>query len=206
MAVVKAPLMSLDATDSLGKAITFSKWKGRNYVRKLVRPANPRSGLQVGMRSGFRFNSTKFAGLTTTNKANWLIQAKKRKITALGAMQSFNQVRLRQNKGPVNDPTTVAGAVEAAPTAVAATAQPKSVVITWVDSVGAADFCTFIYMSTTTGFTADVSNLIAVIAHGVQTFTKPKLTTGTPYYFLVGGSENGGTLGTRAAQVTATPT
>lgn len=38
MAKVKGPLMSLDASGSIAGAMTFSKWKGVNYVRQLVIP------------------------------------------------------------------------------------------------------------------------------------------------------------------------
>jgi len=40
---VTGPLYSQDASGTIGKAIVFSKWKGRNYVRKHVKPANPQS-------------------------------------------------------------------------------------------------------------------------------------------------------------------
>lgn len=46
MAKVTSPLMSLDASGSIAGALTFSKWKGRNYVRQLVIPANPRTSGQ----------------------------------------------------------------------------------------------------------------------------------------------------------------
>jgi len=41
MAKVTGPLMSMDASGKLGDAIVFSKWKGINYVRQYVIPANP---------------------------------------------------------------------------------------------------------------------------------------------------------------------
>lgn len=206
MAVVRGPLLSMDASGNVGRTVTFSHWKGRNVLRKRVIPANPRSGLQTGVRAGLRVSATKYKTLTATNKANWLALAKTSKITPANAMQRFNQPRVRRNQGPVTDPTNPAGAVEAAPTGVTATGAPKSVNLVWVDSVGATDWCTFIYMSTTTGFTTDVSNLVRIVLKGVQLFTVPKLITGTPYYFVLQGCESGGTMGTKAAQVTATPT
>jgi hypothetical protein len=61
MAKVTSPLMSLDASGSIAGALTFSKWKGRNYVRQLVIPANPRTTGQQTSRealgSAGRFNS-----------------------------------------------------------------------------------------------------------------------------------------------------
>jgi len=206
--MVKAfsPMMSLDASGTIGKSITFSKWKGRNYVRKRVKPANPRSGLQVGIRASVKFMAQRYATLTATNKTNWKALYKTLKITPLNSMIRFNVPRIRQNFGLFQDPTNTPAAAEAAPTTVVATAQPKSVKITWVDSAGANDFCTFIWMSTSSGFIADVSNLIAIVNHGVLSFTKPKLLTGTIYYFLVAGCAYEGTRGTAAAQVSATPT
>lgn len=51
MAKVNGPLMSMDASGKLGDAIVFSKWKGRNYVRQLVTPANPQTADQKTVRS-----------------------------------------------------------------------------------------------------------------------------------------------------------
>ena len=50
MARVTAPLFSLAASQSIGKTIVFSQWKGRFYVRLLVTPYNPKSAYQVGIR------------------------------------------------------------------------------------------------------------------------------------------------------------
>lgn len=55
MVKVYGPMMSLDASGTLADAITFSKWKGRNYVRERVIPSNPKSGAQVGRRAMFKF-------------------------------------------------------------------------------------------------------------------------------------------------------
>lgn len=51
MAKVSGPLMSLDASGKVGGTVVFSKWKGRNYVRQLVTPANPDTSGQKGVRS-----------------------------------------------------------------------------------------------------------------------------------------------------------
>lgn len=51
MARVTAPLLSLDASGTVGKTATFSKWKGRNYVRLRVTPQNPQSNSQAQVRT-----------------------------------------------------------------------------------------------------------------------------------------------------------
>jgi len=43
MARTTAPLFSLDASGTIAKAITFSKWRGRQYVRRHAIPKNPQS-------------------------------------------------------------------------------------------------------------------------------------------------------------------
>lgn len=50
MAKVNGPLFSLDARGSVAKAITFSFWKGVNYVRSRVVPNNPQSTDQTAIR------------------------------------------------------------------------------------------------------------------------------------------------------------
>lgn len=46
MARVSGPLMSMDARGKIANAIVFSIWKGQNYVRQWLKPANPQSTSQ----------------------------------------------------------------------------------------------------------------------------------------------------------------
>ncbi len=55
--------MSLDASGTVAGTITFSKWKGRNYVRQRVTPANPQSEMQRTYRASM-------AGLVMLFKSN----------------------------------------------------------------------------------------------------------------------------------------
>lgn len=54
MAKVSGPLFSLEASGSYGGALTFAKWKGRQYCRQLVIPANPNSADQETARNRLR--------------------------------------------------------------------------------------------------------------------------------------------------------
>lgn len=51
MAKVNGPLLSLDASGTVGKVNTYSKWNGRNYVRLRVIPQNPQTDSQAVARS-----------------------------------------------------------------------------------------------------------------------------------------------------------
>jgi len=50
MARTKGPLFSLEASGTVGNVITYSQWKGRNYVRRHVVPQNPQTAEQVNVR------------------------------------------------------------------------------------------------------------------------------------------------------------
>jgi len=205
MARTKGPLMSLDASGSIAKTITFSKWKGRSYVRELVIPANPKSGGQVGVRSTFKFITQIFGTLSALIVSHWKDIADQSSVTPLNSMVSRNQSDFSAGFGLIQDPTFTPGAVEAAPGGGAAAAAIRQLIVTWVDSGGADDWCTLIYASTVNGFTPSTANLVAVIPNGVQLFTHKGLSTGVAEYYRIGGCETGGTLGTLAAQFTGTP-
>lgn len=53
MGKVTGPLFSLDASGTIAKAITYSKWRGINYVRRRVVPNNPNSTAQQEVRGCF---------------------------------------------------------------------------------------------------------------------------------------------------------
>lgn len=206
MATVKAPLMSLDASGSIGKAIVFSKWKGRSYVRRHVIPANPRSGLQVGLRSVLRFTSQDYANLSAADLAEWKEKAESDNITRLNAQVRDAQTRARRNLGWRENLTDAdPGAIDAT-TGGAAAAQPKTLVVSWSDpAANLPDYCYSIFMSESTGFTPDISNLVGVVKFGVNTLTVPGLTTGQTYYFRTRGQSTSGFLGTLDSEFSGTP-
>jgi len=53
MARLKAPLLSLGASGTIGKALVFASWKGIDYARVHVIPANPNTAGQQEVRGVF---------------------------------------------------------------------------------------------------------------------------------------------------------
>ena len=53
MAKLNGPLFSLEASGQIGKTLIYSKWKGIQYAKSYVRPANPRTPEQVAWRNYF---------------------------------------------------------------------------------------------------------------------------------------------------------
>lgn len=207
MALVKAPLFGLDASGALGDSIVFSKWRGRNYVRILTQPANPRSGLQVGMRSVFKYVTQAWAALSASLKTEWEAEAAADNITGLNAQVRTNQGLARRNIGWVQGPSESAGTTPDAITSLAGVAQPKTIVWSWTrPAVNKGDYTTAFYQSKSTGFTPDISNLIAVVAVATVTVTAIGLTTGTAYFADCREMNTDGEFGALAGEATQTPT
>ncbi len=74
MAKVTGPLFSLDASGTIAGAMTFSKWKGQNYVRLRVDPANPQTASQTSQRNTLAAAVSCWKNLTSidaTSKTSW---------------------------------------------------------------------------------------------------------------------------------------
>jgi hypothetical protein len=206
MATTQGPLMSLDASGTIAKSLTFAHWRGRKYVRQWVMPTNPNTPLQQGMRAMMQFLTTYWALFTAPQKAEWEAEGTGDNITGLNAFVRTNQTRVRQNEWPVFLPSSVAGAEEAAPANVTVVPGPGSLTVTWTDSVGANDWATLIFLGTTIGPDVLVQYLVRCVRKGVMTATITGLITGQEYTIILAGVEKGGTLGAPAEEETGTPT
>lgn len=111
MASVQSPLFGLDASGSIGGAITFSKWKGRNYVRIKATPSNPRSAGQTAQRAMMRFLSQVWALMTGLEQAAWDDLSKIGNVSPFNAFVRFNLDRWTQFNFPFDMPTPTAGTV-----------------------------------------------------------------------------------------------
>lgn len=194
MAIVKGPAMSLDASGSLAGAIVFSKWKGRNYVRQLVTPANPKSGSQVGFRSSMKFLAQIWSSLSAANKATWEDRAADMIVSEFNAFTSYNQKRWRNFlTASKEDPAAEASTPATAPTG-AAVAGVRMATITLTDSATPPDWGYLLFRSQTTGFTPAISNAIRFIAWdaaGATEIIDTPLDPGTYYYRSRGFNDDG---------------
>lgn len=95
MVKLAGPAMSLDASGKLGGAVVFTKWKGRNVLRTLVTPANPKSVKQVSVRAMFKFLSQYWTNLLTAERATWNDRADVLKASPFNAFVSGNMSRWR---------------------------------------------------------------------------------------------------------------
>jgi len=207
MVKVHGPMFSLAASGTIGKAATFSNWKGRPYVRERVIPANPKSGPQIGMRAMLSFLSKEWAGLSTVEKATWEARAKATVIAPFNAFTSYNQTRWRSYKGPTQSfPAAEISTPAAAPTTTV-TGGIRQCELSIADGAPAPDWGFIVHRSTVTGFTPAYSNCVMV---------KPKTATPTVlidtplapgvYYYRVQGFNDDGVKGALEAETTGTVT
>ena len=194
MAIVKGPAFSLDASGSLADAIVFSKWKGRNYIRQLVTPANPRSGAQTGFRASMKFLAQIWAGLSDADKVSWLDRANDGIYSNFNAFTSYNQLRWRNFLTPSKqDPAAEVSTPATAPTG-AAVAGVRMATVTLTDSGTAPDWGYLLFRSDTTGFTPGISNAIALFSWdvaGATEYIDTPLDPGTYWYRSRGFNDDG---------------
>ncbi len=76
MALVLGPLMSIDASGTYKDCLTFSIWKGRNYVRTWFRPTNPKTPAQQAQRWEMKNAVAAYHGLYQETKDDWNVAAR----------------------------------------------------------------------------------------------------------------------------------
>jgi len=99
MVKIKGPLSSTAASGSVGGALTFATWKGRPYVRELVKPKNPNSGKQNSLRVMLGFLSGHWSQMTDARKNSWIPRASQKGISPFNAFVGANMSKWRSFLG-----------------------------------------------------------------------------------------------------------
>lgn len=81
MAKPTGGLMAFDARGQLGKTIVYSSWRGRNYVRRYVVPANPKTTAQTGTRTIFQWLQESWKRAPSGVQESWTAAAKGKPYT-----------------------------------------------------------------------------------------------------------------------------
>lgn len=191
MAKLDGPLMSFAASGSIGGILTFGSNKGRNFVRQLVIPSNPKSAAQSGVRSMMKFLGQEWAQLSAGNQATWETRAAQTNISPFNAFVSKNMDNWSNGAGAQRQDPAETAAGGTAPGMITDTVTEGRATITWTDSISANQFAVILYLSQTMGFTPGRNNAVAVIDLGVLTYTTVTLPAGTYYYRLASNSIEG---------------
>jgi hypothetical protein len=112
MAKVTGPLLSLDASGSVASTMTFSRWKGRNYVRQRVIPTYSNTTTQAAIRDLIRdasvlWKSNGTDGVTTINAAYKLAYDTAAASQAISGFNLFIRECVQKNGGSAYDGTLV---------------------------------------------------------------------------------------------------
>lgn len=71
MAKPTGPLLSLGASGTIAETLTYSRWKGRPYIRQRVIPANPKTVEQQKTRNAFTWASDAWKNFPTLGRSPW---------------------------------------------------------------------------------------------------------------------------------------
>lgn len=206
MVKTTGPALSLDALGSIGKAIAFSKTKGRSYLKYAKRPRDPKSSPQLGMRSMFAFTSAEWKDLSAGQQASYDDLAAAAQITAFNAYKRYNQERWTRYAMPAQ----VYPASESAQPAVIAFAshvvRNRLVTFTAFPSIAGINWGLILYRSTSFPYTPTPSLAVRVSdwssGGNGETSDQPP-GPGTYYYRLETFSVDGNTIGPWASTLTA---
>lgn len=91
MAKVTAPLLSFGARGQIGKSAVFATWKGVNYARQHVVPANPQTVAQQANRALFAFLREMWKRAPAGLQAPWTAFAAGKKFTNFNKFIGENQ-------------------------------------------------------------------------------------------------------------------
>lgn len=86
-----APLLSLDASGTIAKTLTYSRWRGIKYARQRVVPTNPNTTSQQHVRSCFAYLSDLWKYGPTALHQTYLLAAKGRPLTDRNLFTKTNQ-------------------------------------------------------------------------------------------------------------------
>jgi len=135
MSRVTMSALLADARNKIGDVV-FSKWKGVNYVRTRVVPANPKTANQVAQRNALTLCVASWKNLVSAVRSEWDRYAKGKNLSGFNAFCSANiaDERIANWLGytPSNPLVGRPGAVSAA-----ATANPGELSLSW--TLGDAD-------------------------------------------------------------------
>lgn len=100
MARGTGPLFSLEATGSVGDALTYGKRGRANVIKRKANPSNPRTLPQIQSRAAIAAATELWNTMTDADKQTWEEPATQAGITLYNAFVSYQLKALKANQGP----------------------------------------------------------------------------------------------------------
>lgn len=179
-------LLSLAASGSLGKIITYSNWKGRAYAKKYSVPTDNQQTGHLGMRAVMSFVSQEWQGLPTIDRDTWNSTAVDRQISEFDAFVSLNLLRAVETDAPTkaNPPTPATFT----PSAFGQTVTPEDqfVDVAFGFVPAPEEWSMTIFRNDISGFTPSLENMVhqvtGAVAPTITHIRDVPPTRGTWYY------------------------
>jgi hypothetical protein len=196
----------MDASGTVAGAIVFSRWRGRNYVRRHAIPSNPRTALQTGIRSAFRFLTQGWDNIDDPTKALWNDVGDVTRVTGLNALVAENIRRLRQGTVWKYTPTFLSPNAPGNVASFVPTALSRAIQLDWAYATATSyEWGVEIHMSTSGGFVPSIASLIYALPYPTVQLIVTGLTPGVPYYFRARSFGSSYMYGAMHAEVVETP-
>jgi hypothetical protein len=196
----------MDASGTVAGAIVFSRWRGRNYVRRHAIPSNPRTALQTGVRSAFRFLTQGWKDIDPSVQALWTTQGDVTRVTGLNELVAQNIRRLREGRVWMYTPAIIVPDVTTEINFLTPSPLSRAIQLDWTySSVNANNWGVELHMSLSTGFSMSIASLIYAVPVVTQQLIITGLTPGVPYYFRAKVFSTELSYGAFPAEVNATP-
>jgi hypothetical protein len=184
--------MSMDASGTVAGTVTFAKWKGRNYVRQTVTPANPRSAAQTAVRATFAALVALWKADTANLTAAFDGLAKAKNISAFNAFVGFNQQQASKGFFIANNPAPTGAAPASAPTGANVVVSGKYAVIDWTEPATADVWALAVYRKLGSAPTGIQNELVGVVMDAATSYQDGPLIAGNYFYALASISDEGG--------------
>jgi hypothetical protein len=207
MVKLRGPMMSLAASGSLAKTVTYGKALGRAWGRRLVKPGNPQTGAQISARAVITWLSQQWAGLSTANKATWQSLADASQVAPYHAYCKINAQRHRSGLTPGKTYPVTGGVNGSSMNQWVATAGVREITLR-MSSIDEFDpsWGFLIYTSMSTGFTPAFDNALhfhQATGGAPVTWIHGPLEPGT-YYYNARGFDADGNIGDLRGERNAT--
>jgi len=202
MARVTGPLMSVDASGTLAGALTYAKWRGRNYVRRHAVPSNPRTQAQVAARAIVAFLGPQWKSLSPGDQVSWLLPADAKKISKFNEYVAVNARKWRDQLVPSMMLVPTLASTAATIGVLSATVSGRQILLSIPYTTGVSDWGLVIVRSLVTGVTGVPANAIAVVPMLASpvAYADGPLAPDTYYYnaYSFGNDGLAGSIGTEA--------
>lgn len=208
MARVTGPLHSDTASGTFAKSMTFSRWKGRPYVRERVIPANPKAPKQLGVRAMMAFLAQAWASIGASPQSSWLLDATAKGISAFNEFISANLKRWQNFQGPTKTNPATEASTGLTVSAHVYTGGIGQVNLSLTASGSTNIWGIAILRSTSTITAADWTQCVAILpcsGAGPHLYVDSPLAAGTYHYRALVINDDG-KIGTVLADDTATVT